>query len=397
MNATSVCPSVQSTAGVIVGVDLAKNVFQLCVADAAWRPRESQRLTRAQFERWFANRAVSRVIMEACGSAHHWARWLTGLGIEVTPAARALRARLRQAQQDRCRRCSRIARSRALRRPAPGAHQERRAAGPAGAAPHPQPVAGRPHAAHQHPARLLPRVRYRHRAGRAPGPGADRARAGRAALGHPRVAAPDDGLLVEEVRLLEARIGALERELAALVRHSPACTTLLSVPGIGLLTSTAMVAATSGDVTHFKDARHFASWFGLTPKEHSSGQHRQLGRISKQGDRYLRMLLTHGARSVLRAAAAARNAGKPVNGLRAWALAVQDRSNHNKAGCALANKLARIAYACLRDHAAYGENNQAGQEDRTPGFAMPAGALAEMTTTAHHHRRFTPHPGLRRD
>jgi len=79
------------------------------------------------------------------------------------------------------------------------------------------------------------------------------------------------------------------------------------------------------------------------------------GRISKQGDRYLRMLLTHGARSVLRAAAAARNAGKQVTGLRAWALAVQNRSNHNKACCALANKLARIAYACLRDHAAYDE------------------------------------------
>lgn len=84
MNATSLAVSVQSTDGLIVGVDLAKNVFQLCVADARWRPVEAQRLSRAQFERWFANRAVSRVLMEACGSAHHWARWLTGLGIEVT-------------------------------------------------------------------------------------------------------------------------------------------------------------------------------------------------------------------------------------------------------------------------------------------------------------------------
>jgi transposase len=129
------------------------------------------------------------------------------------------------------------------------------------------------------------------------------------------------------------------------VRQSPACTTLLSLPGIGLLTSTAMVAATSGDVTHFEDPRHFARWFGLTPKEHSSGQRRQLGRISKQGDR-LRLPLTRGARSVLHAAAAASNAGKPVEGLRAWVLAVQDRSNHNRACYALANKLARIADAC---------------------------------------------------
>jgi transposase len=72
--------------------------------------------------------------------------------------------------------------------------------------------------------------------------------------------------------------------------------------GIGLLTATAMVAATGGSVSHYKSARHFASWFGLTPKEHSSGSTRHLGRISKRGDRYLRMLLTHGARSVLRAA-----------------------------------------------------------------------------------------------
>jgi transposase len=103
-------------------------------------------------------------------------------------------------------------------------------------------------------------------------------------------------LLVEEIRLLEVRIAQLERELTALARQSPACTTLLSIPGVGLLTATAMIAAASGNVTHFRDARHFASWFGLTPKEYSSGSTRHLGRISKRGDRYLRMLLTHGAR-----------------------------------------------------------------------------------------------------
>jgi transposase len=108
--------------------------------------------------------------------------------------------------------------------------------------------------------------------------------------------------------------------LSDVARQSPACTLLVSVPGIGLLTATAMVAATSGHVEHFNDARHFASWFGLTPKEHSSGSSRKLGRISKQGDRYLRMLLTHGARAVLRSAALAKQAGRPVNALRQWAL-----------------------------------------------------------------------------
>jgi transposase len=66
-----------------VAVDLAKSVFQLAVADEHWRVVEIQRLTRTQFERWFVNRDVSLVIMEACGSAHHWARWLGSMGIEV--------------------------------------------------------------------------------------------------------------------------------------------------------------------------------------------------------------------------------------------------------------------------------------------------------------------------
>jgi transposase len=72
-----------------VAVDLAKSVFQLAVADASWRIIEQHRLTRSQFERWFINRNVSLVIMEACGSAHHWARTLNALGIDVKllPAA----------------------------------------------------------------------------------------------------------------------------------------------------------------------------------------------------------------------------------------------------------------------------------------------------------------------
>ncbi|MGA7179211.1 MAG: IS110 family transposase [Thiobacillaceae bacterium] len=130
-------------------------------------------------------------------------------------------------------------------------------------------------------------------------------------------------LLIEEIRLLEARIAQLERELTELAQHSPACKQLLTIPGIGLLTATAMVAATSGEVSHYRNARHFASWFGLTPKEYSSGSTRHLGRISKRGDRYLRMLLTHDARAVLRAATVARQANRQIDDLKDWALRVQ--------------------------------------------------------------------------
>ena len=72
-----------------VAVDLAKSVFQIAVADDNWKVVEQHRLSRTQFGRWFANRQVGLVIMEACGSAHHWARWLTGQGVEVRllPAA----------------------------------------------------------------------------------------------------------------------------------------------------------------------------------------------------------------------------------------------------------------------------------------------------------------------
>jgi hypothetical protein len=85
-----------------------------------------------------------------------------------------------------------------------------------------------------------------------------------------------------------------------------------------------------------------------------SGSSRHVGRISTRGDRYLRMLLTHGARAVLRAAAVARKAGRALDPLRRWALEVQARANHNKAACALANKLARICYPTLRDGEPYG-------------------------------------------
>lgn len=178
-------------------------------------------------------------------------------------------------------------------------------------------------------------------------------------------------LLVEEIRLLEVRIAQLERELTALARQSPACATLLSIPGVGLLTATAMVAATSGEVSHFRNARHFASWFGLTPKEYSSGSTRHLGHISKRGDRYLRMLLTHGARSVLRAATVAHQAGREIDRLRLWALALQARSNHNKAACALANKLARICYATLRDAEPYATTRLHKKMQRT-AFSVAA-------------------------
>src|SRR5204862_7005446 len=118
-------------------------------------------------------------------------------------------------------------------------------------------------------------------------------------------------LIYEEVRQLEACIGALERELRAVADADPVATRLREIPGIGLLTATALVG-TVGHIHAFHRARQFASWLGLTPREHSSGQRRHLSGISKRGDVYLRGLLTHGARAVLVTAHRHRRDAKPL-------------------------------------------------------------------------------------
>jgi transposase len=338
-----------------VAVDVAKDVFELAVADASWKVVERARLTRAQFERWFDNRDLSLVVMEACGSAHHWARSLEKRGIQVKllPAA-YVRAYVKRNKTD-------AADAQALLEAVRSSDI----------------VPVQVKSVEQQALQGLHRIRSLWMAARtsrinalrgfcrefgiaiAPGSRTGVENITRV-LADPHSAVPQMirgtmMLMVEEIRLHEARIAQVERQLTHIAKESQPCKLLLSVPGVGLLTSTAMVAATSGKVTHFKDARHFASWFGLTPKEHSSGGTRHLGRISKKGDRYLRMLLTHGARSVLRSATVSRKRGQEPGGVRAWALGVQGRTNHNKAACALANKMARICYAVMRDGEPFGQ------------------------------------------
>lgn len=150
--------------------------------------------------------------------------------------------------------------------------------------------------------------------------------------------------LFEEVRELSDRIKAVENQLEAISRQNPVIDHLRDVSGIGLLTATALYAS-ANDAKHFRNGRHFASWLGLTPREYSSGHVRKLGGISKRGDRYVRMLLTHGARAVLLRAGQMQRANQPLNALQQWALQLKERTNHNKATCALANKIARIAWA----------------------------------------------------
>ena len=114
------------------------------------------------------------------------------------------------------------------------------------------------------------------------------------------------------------------------------------------------MVATAGSASHFPSGRQFAAWLGITPRESSSGYRRQLGRITKRGDVYLRTLLIHGARSVLaRAKPLIRIDPGRLSRLQQWGLQLQQRVGHNKAAVALANKLARICWAVWRTDTAY--------------------------------------------
>jgi transposase len=116
--------------------------------------------------------------------------------------------------------------------------------------------------------------------------------------GLPEALKPSLSSLCEEILSLSTRIEEIEAQLDARARQIPLVARLRTVPGIGLLSATALYAFI-GDASRFPTGRHMASFIGLTPREYSSGLRRRLGRISKRGDVYLRILLIHGARSVL--------------------------------------------------------------------------------------------------
>jgi transposase len=143
-----------------------------------------------------------------------------------------------------------------------------------------------------------------------------------------------------ELSSLSARIDRLQREFEAQAKSDPAARRLTSVPGIGALNASAMAAAV-GDASMFAKGRDFAAWLGLVPRQNTTGGRPRLVGISKRGSTYMRVLLIHGARSALPGLAKADNA------LGAWLRTLLQRAKRNVVVVALANKLARIAWAVL--------------------------------------------------
>jgi transposase len=323
-----------------IAVDLAKNVFQIAVSRRPGRVAEHHRLSRARFLRFFAQRQPATVVMEACGSAHPWGRQITALGHHVVLLPpQYVRPYVRRDKTDRADAEALLEafRDRSIRH---------------------VPIKSVP----QQTLAALHRLRSAWIGDRTGRINAVRGilrelgivlpmGARKFPLHLAELIADADSQLPEplreplaeaclEIRELGERVGAVEAQLEALTADIPQVARLRSIPGIGLLTATALVAAI-GDFRRFPSGRHLASFLGLTPREHSSGLARRLGKISKRGDSYLRMLLVHGARSVLRVC----EQSGPGHDLGRWVVRLKKRRSHNVATVALANKMARIAWA----------------------------------------------------
>ena len=333
----------------LIAVDLAKSVFEIAVSNETGKVSERHRLTRKQFPSFFRLRPPATVVMEACGSAHYWGRQIGALGHDVV---------LLPPHQVR----PYVQRKKTDRTDAKGlleAHRNQDI--------HPVPVKS----VEQQTVVALHRLRSHWLADRTAKINALRGllrefgatipvgahhvvRTARVLIADAESVVPGalrEGLsqLCSQIEAIDEQASALERQLESLARESELVQRLRTIPGVGLLTATALFAMV-GDIKRFRSARHFASYLGLTPKEHSSGLRRHLGVISKHGDVYLRMLLIHGARSVL---CHAHHRDQPHDRLRAWALRLEKTAGHNKAAVGLANKMARIVWALWTHEATF--------------------------------------------
>jgi transposase len=147
--------------------------------------------------------------------------------------------------------------------------------------------------------------------------------------------------LAEELRHLDARVAHYDEQIETIARNDAQAQRLMTIPGLGAKGATALLAAVGEDPTLFRNGRGLAAWIGLVPRQHATGGRERLLGISKRGDVYLRQLLIHGARAVLRWVE------RKDDRTSRWATALKGRRHTNIACVAMANKMARVAYAVL--------------------------------------------------
>lgn len=319
-----------------IAVDLSKSVFQVAESVHPGKVRRERRLTRRQFERYIGQVPPSRFLFEACGTAHFWGRKVTALNHETKllppHRTRSYRTGSKTDEADTLALLEADRNEKILGVPVKTEDQQclaslhRLRSGYVTA----------------RTARLNAIRGLLREYGISIPVGAHKVIPAVMAVGSNDVPAPLRAALIDvtdEVQILERRIQEIERKMKALIHQTPVAQRLLTVPGLGIVTASAL-AGMVGDFHRFPSGRHLAAYLGLVPREHSSGSRRRLGGISKQGDTYLRTLLIHGARAVQRMA----NRKSSPSPLEEWVLGVQRRRGYNLATVALANKLARIAW-----------------------------------------------------
>jgi transposase len=331
-----------------IGIDLAKNSFQIHGVGRNDKVVLRKKLTRAQMLPFFANLPVCDIGMEACGSAHYWARELSKMGHQVRlMAPQFVKPYVKTNKNDAA---DAEAICEALGRPGMRF----------------VPVK----TANQQAAISVHRVREGFVAERTAV--ANRIRGLLSEFG---IAIPqgiryirsnaheliEDGerdlpsafrwlikRQLDHLAHLDLQIRELEQAILREHRESEACQRLAAIPCIGPITATALVA-TVGNASDFKNGRQLAAWLGLVPRQHSTGGKPTLLGISKRGDGYLRRLLVHGARAVVRFAETKAMADP-------WLRNLVGRRHSNVAAVALANKNARVVWALL----AHGREYQPG-------------------------------------
>jgi transposase len=319
-----------------IGMDISKYAFELHGVDQAERPVLQRKLRRSDVERFFAGLEPTVIGMEACGGAHHWARVLQGLGHEVRLLApQYVKPYVKRGKNDAA---DAAAICEAMSRPSmrfvPVKTAEDQAA---------LMVLGTRDLLKKQQTMLVNALR-----GHAAELGIVAAKGDRG-VAHlleriavnpavPEPAREGFAQLARQLEAVKAQIVVLNRRLRAWHRANPCSRRLATIPGIKVITASALVMKVA-DPSVFRSGRHFAAWIGLTPQNHSTAGRQRLGVITRAGDETLRRLLVNGATAVIQHAKPGR--ASP------WLLDLLARKPKKLAAVALANKMARIAWVVM--------------------------------------------------
>lgn len=325
-----------------IGIDLSKHVFQVHGVNVAEQPVLRRTLRRGQMERFFAALSPTLIGMEACGSAHHWARVLQGLGHEVRLLPpQYVKPYVKRGKNDAA---DAEAICEAMSRPSMRF----------------VPVRSRDNQAELmlHTTRdlllkqktmLINAIRgHAAEFGVTGAKGTDSIAALQQLIATteavPELAREVLAQLFEQLKSLDQKARELEKQLKAWHRSHEESRRLATIPGFGPIIATAMTMKVP-DPRVFQSARHFAAWFGLTPKDHSTAGRQRLGGITRAGDETLRRLLVNGAMAVIKCAKPGR--ASP------WLLNLLARKPKKLVAVALANKMARIAWVLMTQGGVY--------------------------------------------